>query len=291
MERIRRCFLPLLSMALPLFLVQGDLFAQETGKVRGVVTDAQTGDPLPGGECNHRRYITGASTDAEGVYNILNVSPGKHVVRASMVGYTTVSKTDVLVQGRRTVPVNFSLQVSSIEGQEIKVTAEREVVQMDVSASEVIVQGEQVREIPAVVKVEQFLNTQPGIENMVVRGGGQNQVAMMVDGILMVDERVNRPTLTSLNLSAVQEISIITGGFNAEYGNVRSGVINVITKSAQDRYYGSVDYRYSSPAKKHFGPSWYSADNYYLRAFLDPEVAFEGTGKWMRKPSCRKGNL
>ncbi len=280
MEQARRWFLPLLSIALSLFLVQGDLLAQETGKVRGVVTDAETGEPLPGANVIIEGTSLGASTDVEGVYNILNVSPGKHVVRVSMVGYTTVSKTDVLVQGRRTVPVNFSLQASNIAGQEITVTAEREVVQMDVSASEVIVQGEQVREIPAVVKVEQFLNTQPGIENMVIRGGGQNQVAMVVDGILMVDERVNRPTLTSLNLSAVQEISIITGGFNAEYGNVRSGVINVITKSAQDRYHGSVDYRHSPPAKKHFGPPWYSADNYYLRAFLDPEVAFEGTSKW-----------
>ena len=47
MEQTRRCFLPLLSIALSLFLVQGVLFAQETGKIRGVVTDAETGEPLP----------------------------------------------------------------------------------------------------------------------------------------------------------------------------------------------------------------------------------------------------
>ena len=269
---------PLLLIAL--FLLQGVASAQSTGKIRGVIKDSSTGNPLPGANVVIEDTRLGASSDVEGVYIILNIAPGQYTVRASMVGFKTVNKMGVRVQGDRTIPVDFDLEVSTIEAAEITVTAEREIIPMDVSASKVITQGEELRQIPSVVKVEQFLNTQPGIENMIVRGGGQSQVAMMVDGVMMVDERVNRPVLTSINLSAVQEVSILTGGFNAEYGNVRSGVISITTRTAQDRYHGSADYRYSPSAMKHFGPSWYSPDNYYLRAYLDPQVAFVGTSGW-----------
>jgi outer membrane receptor protein involved in Fe transport len=273
--------LKILSLVLSLlFLMQPNVAAQEAGKIRGIITEASGGGPLPGANVSIEGTVLGATTDAEGTYIILNISPGTYTLRASMVGYQTINKTNVLVTSGRTIPIDFSLKEAILESSEITVTAEREIVPMDVSASQVTTQGQELRQLPSIVKVEQFLNTQPGIENMVVRGGGQNQIAMMVDGVMMVDERVNRPVLTSINLSAVQEISILTGGFNAEYGNIRSGVINITTKAPQDKYRGSLDYRYSPPSKKHFGPSWYSADSYYLRAYLDPQVAFVGTNAW-----------
>ena len=270
----------ILLAAICLFMLQEKAWAQGVATVRGVIIDVPGGHPLPGGNVVIEGTSLGATTDSDGVYIILNVPPGIHTLRASMVGYQTVVQTDVLVQSGRTIPLSFSLAEAAIEGTEITVIAEREIIPMDVSASMVVTQGEQLRQIPSVTKINQFLNTQPGIENMVIRGGGQSQIAMMVDGIMMVDERVNRPALTSINLSAVQEVSILTGGFNAEYGNIRSGVISITTKAPQDRYHGLVDYRYSPPAQKHFGPSWYSADSYYLRPYLDPQVAFTGTANW-----------
>ena len=77
-------------------------------------------------------------------------------------------------------------------------------------------------------------------------------------------------------------MNIIKGGFNAEYGNVRSGLINVVTKEGDVRYGGSVDFRIRPAQLKHSGPSMFSPDNFYLRPYLDPAVMWEGTnsGGW-----------
>jgi hypothetical protein len=111
----------------------------------------------------------------------------------------------------------------------------------------------------------------------VIRGSSANQVAFMVDGLSYVDERSNLP-YTSISLSSIQELKIQTGGFNPEYDNVRSGVINVVTKEGQiDRYVGSINVRYSPPASKHFGISLYDPESYFMKPYLDDDVCWIGT--------------
>ena len=84
-----------------------------------------------------------------------------------------------------------------------------------------------------------------------------------------------------MNLSSIQEISIIKGGFNAEYGNVRSGMINIVTKDPRQRgYNGSIDFRFTPARLKHSGAPLFDPMNYYLRSYLDPEVAMKGTSMW-----------
>ncbi|MCK4447121.1 MAG: TonB-dependent receptor, partial [Candidatus Marinimicrobia bacterium] len=84
-------------------------------------------------------------------------------------------------------------------------------------------------------------------------------------------------------MSAIQEVSVQTGGFGAEYSNVRSGVVNVVTREGnKDSYSGSFTIRYSSPTEKHFGESAYDPNSFYLRPFLDEDVCWTGTknGAW-----------
>ncbi len=273
-----RCFYTLCFI-----LIYLNAFGATTGKIAGIVMDAESGEGLPGANVIIQGTSVGAATDIDGHYFIINVPPGNYAVKASMMGYMTVIKENVKVDIDRTSTIDFSLEMSTIEGEEVTVVAERDIVPLDVSSSQVSAAGETVVEIPAVKDVEQYLNMQAGIENMMIRGGAQNQTGMMIDGVSMVDERVNRPTLSSVNLSAIKEISLLTGGFNAEYGNVRSGMISIVTKEGGEAYHGSIDYRFSPAAKKHFGPSWYSMESYHLRPYLDPQVAWEGTSKWDEK--------
>jgi hypothetical protein len=110
-----------------------------------------------------------------------------------------------------------------------------------------------------------------------IRGAGADQTMFMVDGVILRDERTNSP-MTTLPLSAVQEVSVQTGGFGAEYSNVRSGVVNVVTREgSKDSYNGTFTLRYSSPAEKHFGTSAYNPYSFYLRPFLDEDVCWTGT--------------
>jgi hypothetical protein len=132
-------------------------------------------------------------------------------------------------------------------------------------------------QVPLVTDIQEFLELQAGIEGNLIRGGGLDQTSAIVDGLQITNNRTNEPLIMT-NLSAMKELSVTKGGFNAEYGNVRSGLINIVTKEGSPRlYHGLIDVRYSPAHLKHSGSSVYSKDNYNLRPYLDPQVAFVGT--------------
>jgi len=189
-----------------LFFTSSSAFAGITGKIKGTIVDSESKEPLPGVNIIIEGTTLGAAADGDGFFFIINVPPGTYSLKTSMVGYAAEIKEDVRVFVDRTITVDFELKSSAIAGEEVVVTAEREIVPLDVSSSQVSSTGEEIIEIPAVKDVEQYLNMQPGIENMLIRGGGQNQTSMMIDGVMMVDERVNKPTLSSINLSSIQDM-------------------------------------------------------------------------------------
>ena len=104
----------------------------------------------------------------------------------------------------------------------------------------------------------------------------------MVDGLVLNDERTSEPT-TGIPLSAIQDISLQTGGFGAEYRNARSGVINVVTREgSKEKYSGTFSFRRSPAGQKHFGMSPYEAESFWFKPYLDDEVCWTGTnnGSW-----------
>jgi len=248
-----------------------------TGKIAGRIVDEATGEPLAGANVMIVGTTLGAAADAEGDYFIINVPPGTYEVQAMMIGYRALTQTDAIVRIDHTTPVNFNLTSTVITGEAVTVTAEREVVKMDQSASTVHASATEIMDVPMVLDIAEFIGTQVGIEGEIIRGGGIDQTQFMVDGLVMVDNRLNEPIMM-VNLSTIQEVSIIRGGFNAEYGNVRSGMINIVTKEGDPQaYHGTADIRYTQAGLKHGGNSILDADNYFLRAFLDPEVMWVGT--------------
>ncbi len=257
------------------------LFAGTTGKISGIVRDAETNEPLPGVNVVIVGTIMGGATDEDGHYFIINVPPGTYTLEASMIGYETVRQTEVRVVTDHTTPVNFQLRPTVLTGQEVTVVAEREVIQMDMSASQISSDVEEIENVPLVRDIREFINLQAGVENDFIRGGGLDQTQFMVDGLTVVDNRANQP-VQMVNLSAIKEISIIKGGFNAEYGNLRSGLINVVTKEPSGKYIGSLDFRVMKPTRKHGGYSIFDWRNYWLRPYLDPAVCWTGTnnGNW-----------
>lgn len=263
-----------------LLLCFGVATAGESGKIAGKVTDAaNTREVLVGANIVIEGTSMGAVTDLQGDYYILNVPPGTYTLVASMVGYQTVRKTNVIVMADRTITSNFALHQTVIQGEEVTIVGDREVIPLDVSASQFISDNQQIASVPFVADIQSYMNLQPGIENGVIRGGGLDQQGFALDGMTVNNNRTNKP-LIAINLSAVKEMNIITGGFNAEYGNVRSGVISVVGKEGSpSRYHGSIDSRINPSHQKHSGPSMMSANNYWLRPYLDPEVCFVGTDK------------
>ena len=118
----------------------------------------------------------------------------------------------------------------------------------------IVLSTEEIETLP-VSSVEGVIGLQAGVQGLSIRGGGGDEVAFMVNGLTMRNERNNTP-FTSVSVTSIQEVQVQTGGFNAEYGNVRSGVINVVTKEgSRQRYSADAIIRYSPPSDKHFGES------------------------------------
>jgi hypothetical protein len=264
-----------------LFLAAEPVLAQ-SGRISGRVTDAATRDPIPGANVVIEGTQRGATTSADGYYSIINVPPGTHRLQISFVGYATHIAENVRVSIDEVTTLNVPLREEVIRGEEIVVRAERPVVQPDVSNSRVNVTAEEIQALP-VGNVNAVVGLQAGIqEGFIVRGSSADQLSFNVNGLPLRDERNNMP-YTNISLCSIQEVQVQTGGFNAEYGNVRSGIVNVVTREGErDRYGACGMVRYRPPGPKHFGPSANDPDSYWIRPFLDPAVAMVGTenGAW-----------
>lgn len=267
-----RILVCILSVALP----AATAFAQ-SGKIAGTVTDASTGETLPGVNVVIDGTTQGAVTDVDGYYVILNVSPGTYALRASYVGHTPLVKENVRVNIDLTTNVDFQLQEATVGMDEVIIAAERPIVQRDVSANVANLSAQQMEDLP-ITSVEGVLGLQAGIEpGLQVRGGGLDQIGFIVDGMSMRDGRDNTP-FTGISYTAIEEMQVQTGGFSAEYGNVRSGLINVVTKEGpRDHYSIDAIIRYGAPTQKYFGITPGDDSAYWIRPFVDPDVAFVGT--------------
>ena len=137
-------------------------FAGNTGKISGKVTDKTNGEPLVGANVFIQGLNTGASTDLNGEYFILNIPPGTYSLTVSMVGYAKVTKSDVVIIVDRTTTENFFLETALIEVEGVVIVAERPVIDKDLTASEQIVTGN-VLENSGARSIQDALVTLPGI--------------------------------------------------------------------------------------------------------------------------------
>jgi len=194
-----------------------------------------------------------------------------------MVGYAASIFTDVRVNIDQTTDVNFKLSSNAFQTEEVVVIATTPIVQKDVSSSRVNLNVEEIQNLP-VSSISGVIGLQAGVRSgLEIRGGAADQTAFLVNGVTLRDERDNSP-FTGISYSAIDEVQIQTGGFNAEYGNVRSGLVNVVTKEGnRDRYTFSLISRYSGASQKHFGMSAHDPNSYWIRPFVDPQVAWFGT--------------
>jgi hypothetical protein len=262
-----------------------NLTIAQTGKISGTIRDAATNEPLIGANVVVEGTSIGAATNVEGYYVILNVPPGSYSIRISMIGYTPSTITNVRVNIDQSTIIDHQLAEQTIETDEVVVIATAPIVQQDVSSSQINLNIEEIENLP-VVSITSVINLQAGIQSSadgpIIRGGAANETAFMVNGLTLRDERNNTP-YTGISFTSIEDIQIQTGGFNAEYGNIRSGVINAVTKEGyKDKYTFSLYSRYSPPNQKHFGPSPNDPNSYWIRPYLDPSVAWTGTdnGNW-----------
>jgi len=220
------------------------IFAGTTGKISGTVVD-ENNQPLIGCNIVVKGTSLGAATNIKGEYFILNIPPGKYDLTASMIGYGTVTVEGTLVMVDLTAKTNFFLKPETIEGDVITVTAEKPTVRLDQTSMSAVVSSEDIENLP-VTDVGDVIELQAGIVRdpnggFHVRGGRSSEVSFWVDGVATTDSYDGSSGLEIEN-AGIQEVQVISGTFNAEYGQAMSGIVNVVTKDGGLNYQGNLDF-------------------------------------------------
>lgn len=233
----------LLSLFAILVLLPTYSLAQSTGSIGGSVVDAKDNSPLIGATVKLVGYNIGAITDDNGNFIILNVDVGTYDIEASYIGYTPKQYTGIRVSVDQRTKISFSLESGEIITKVIVIEAERKGI--DVEQSGRIIDDQQIknsgtRGVTNIVSKTAGVVTDERGQNINIRGGRSDESVVIVDGVETTNP-LDGSSRAFVPNSLMQEISVLTGGFGAEYGNVLSGVINVSTKSGTDRFSGSVE--------------------------------------------------
>ncbi|NNE36015.1 MAG: TonB-dependent receptor plug domain-containing protein, partial [Rhodothermales bacterium] len=255
--------------------------AMGQGKIAGTVTDA-TGDPLIGVNVLIQGTMQGTVTNVDGDYIILNVRPGDYTLVFSYIGFKKQTVSGVRVSTGQTTRYDVRMAEQVFEGEEIIVQAERPLVQRDLTASKKTVVAEEIASLPVesffgVLLTQAGVNTGPSGE-IHIRGGRSNEVAYLVDGMSVGNPFNTNGLATSVSTDAIQEMTVISGAFNAEYGKAMSGIVNLVTKEGGDRYTGSISAWGGSTVTANddvfFTPSGVGVRNYTLEASLSGPMPF-----------------
>ena len=253
-----------------------NVFAGATGKLTGYVNDNQ-GKPLAGVNIYLDGTAIGTASDENGRYLIINIPAAPYTVIISYVGYQTIKMTDVIINADRTRSLNFDMVVSAVEGDEVIVEAKRPVIVKDQTATTTTIESATMNNMP-VNNISDVLSTMAGVVqnhggNYIVgggyhfRGGRAGEITYLVDGFV-VENALYGDMGMDISRNAISEISMITGAFNAEYGEATSGVINIVTKEGKSNY----SWHLRGVSDKILNPDVHGQDLYRMEGSLSGPV-------------------
>ncbi len=238
--------------------------AQESGEIAGVVRDMRSREGLPAVNVKVKGTYHGASSDFDGRFRIRDVSPGSYTLEFTIIGYTAVQRTNVVVRAGQTTELEQDLSETVLSlGQEVVVVGEKPLFNLEETSSRRAVTSDDLK-ATAVVDVREVVSQQVGIvqsdNQMHIRGGRSHENAYLLDGISIQDPLAGTGFGLQLSTEAVEEVAVITGGYNAEYGQATSGIVNVSLKEGDQRYRGSFTRKLDKVALPGYSTTGFNTD-------------------------------
>jgi outer membrane receptor protein involved in Fe transport len=221
------------ALLLVLLGLSPSVVAGTSGKIAGRVVEKGK-DPLVSVNVVVVGTALGAVTDLEGYYTILNVPAGRYQVQFRLVGYRTVSVREVQVTADKTTKLDASMEEDAITTDAVVVTATKPVVDVTLTSSISTVTDKDIATLP-VQDLQDIVNLQAGVVDGHFRGGRSGEVQYQVNGVSVNNPYDNSSTIR-IDRSLIQEVQVITGTFDAEYGQAMSGVVNTVLKSGSDNF-------------------------------------------------------
>ena len=221
-------------------------FGQGKGRIEGKVFDV-TNDGLPGANVTVKGTYYGGISSIDGVVRIENVNPGSYTIEVSLLGYRVVQFTNMKVEAGQTTRFNAKMEETILAmDKEVVVVGERPLFDIEETASRRNV-GQQDIQAAALTKVENIVALQPGVvfsDNEIhIRGGRTHEAALLLDGVSIQDPLAGTGFGLQVSPGSIQDVEVITGGYNAEHGQATSGIINITTREGSDKYNGAISYK------------------------------------------------
>jgi outer membrane receptor protein involved in Fe transport len=234
-------FRSLLSAALLalLTLAPTALLAQK-GTISGTVRDKQTRETLIGVNVLIKGTYYGAASNVDGKYVIKDVNPGQYTIEVSLIGYKKIQRTGVRVTAGETTRLDIDLEETVLSlSEEVVIIGNKPLLDIEQTSSSRTVTADDLK-VAVIENVKDVVAQQTGVVQsdnaLYIRGGRAHENAFLLDGVSVQDPLAGTGFGLQLSAASIQEVEVITGGFNAEYGQATSGVVNVTTREAGDRY-------------------------------------------------------
>ncbi len=232
-------------MPLILLLWCAPVMASTTGKIAGIVTNSETGDPLQGATIRVEGTRIATEADSDGEFYIINLPVGVYTVSVSMMGYGTMILKDVRVLMDLTTPLEFILNSNPVNmGKSVTVVATRPLILRDKTSSGSIVTRDEIAYLANARNITTVMSNMSGTvvdadSSLHVRGGRKGSVNYFFDGFSIQD-----PFTGDMGMRIVpdvlEELSLTSGGLAPEYGEALSGVVNAITREGGENFRGRV---------------------------------------------------
>lgn len=228
--RGRRFLIPILLLLWGLTLRAGT-----NGSLEGTIKDKRTGEVLPGVNVMLVGLRQGTSTSTDGFFIIQNIRAGRYDLRCTHVGYRTMTVRSIVINPDMRTRVQIEMEPADVELNEITVVQEKPVIQGEITGTTYLIPSEEIAMMPVdqAVDVIRFKPSVTAEGN--VRGGKSTEVLYLVDG-LPVQDVLTGGMSSQLPSSSIIGLTLFTGGFEAQYGNALSGLVNMVTKSGTDRH-------------------------------------------------------
>ncbi|NWF89911.1 MAG: TonB-dependent receptor [Ignavibacteriaceae bacterium] len=239
----------LFLLTISLFYLSKFTLGQEAScEIYGRVIDAASRQPLVGANIILAGTNLGTASDINGEFRLTNIKPNTYKVRVSLIGYNSITKTDVTVSNARPVQLDFELTEQILQLENIIVKADY----FSRIPTEVLsvknFSYEEIRRTPGgfedVIRALSVLpgvaQAEPGRNDLVVRGGAPSENLYIVDGIEVSNinhfgtQGASGGSLSYINLDFVKETSFSTGGFSAKYGDKLSSILNISLRNGRN---------------------------------------------------------
>ncbi len=230
-----------------LFIFISKIFSQSTG-IQGKITDA-AGQPIPGVNIVVTGTLWGTSSGPDGVYRLEKIPAGTYTLIFKCIGYRTEIKENVQFKATETLIINIQLVEEALRMQEIVVMPGNFTISQNQTTRLQEIRKEKIEAIPATLDdIYRVLQIMPGVAfsddysaHFHVRGGKQSENLILLDGMEIYDPYHLKHiggAIGVMNMELIDDVSILTGGFSAKYGDKLSSVVAIQNRTGNQKRVG-----------------------------------------------------